>query len=42
MEVLEAIRAEHDKANGWIELDGYAEKLPNGKYRAVRHHAQYK
>lgn len=42
MEVLEAIRSAHDKAHGWVELEGYIEKLPNGKYRAVRRHAQYK
>lgn len=40
--VLESIRDVHDAAHGWFELDAYVEKLPNGKYRAVRHHAQYK
>lgn len=42
MEVLNEIRKSHDAAHGWVELEGYAEQLPNGKWRAVRHHAQYK
>ena len=40
--VLESIRDVHDAAHGWLELDANIEKLPNDKYRAVRHHAQYK
>lgn len=40
--VLEAIRNAHSPAYGWIELEGFVEQLPNGKWRAVCHHAQYK
>ena len=28
--VLEAIRDVHDSAHGWVEIEGYVEKLPNG------------
>lgn len=42
LKVLDAIRAAHPTSCGWVELDGYAEQLPNGKWRAVRKHAQYK
>lgn len=40
--VLESIREAHSAQYGWKEIRGYVEKLPNGKYRAVREHAQYK
>ena len=40
--VLDAIRAAHDSANGWVEIDARVEQLQNNKWRAVRHHAQYK
>ncbi|MBE5806402.1 MAG: hypothetical protein E7313_06860 [Clostridiales bacterium] len=40
--VLDAIREVHSEEYGWKEIRGYVEKLPNGKYRAVREHAQYK
>lgn len=40
--VLEKIRSLHSAFYGWYELDAYIEHLPNGKYRAVRHQAQYK
>ncbi len=39
--VLNQIRNRFNSENGWIELNGYPEKLPNGKWHAVRHHAQY-
>ena len=42
LRTLNAIRESHPNSSGWVELNGYTEKLPNGKYRAVRHHAQYK
>ncbi len=42
LRVLTAIRAAHPAVCGWVEIDGYVEQLPNGKWRAVRHHAQYK
>ena len=42
LRVLLAIRAAHPEQYGWYEIDGYVEQLPNGKWRAVRHHAQYK
>lgn len=38
MLVLEAIRSSHPAKYGWEEINGYVEKLPNGKYRAVREH----
>lgn len=34
---LDEIRSSFSAYNGWIEVDGYAEKLKNGKWRAVRH-----
>jgi len=34
---LDEIRANFSSYNGWIEIDGYAEQLKNGKWRAVRH-----
>lgn len=39
--VLDSIRAEHDSAHGWVELDARLEETPQG-FIAVRHHAQYK
>lgn len=40
--VLDAIREVHSEEYGWKEIHAFIEKLPNGKYRAVREHAQYK
>ncbi len=40
--VLNDIREAHPQSSGWEEFAGTAEELPNGKWRAVRHHAQYK
>lgn len=42
LKVLKAIRDLHSEEYGWKEIDGFVERLPNGKYRAVREHAQYK
>ena len=42
LNVLSAIRSAHDAYHGWIEIDSDIERLPNGKWRAIRHHAQYK
>jgi hypothetical protein len=42
LRVLEAIRDCHPSSSGWIEIEGYAEQLPNGNWRAVRNHAQYR
>lgn len=42
LRTLSDIRAAHPLSSGWVEFSGYAEHLPNGKWRAVRHHAQYK
>ncbi len=39
--VLQAIRESHSEIYGWKEIRGFVEKLPNGKYRAVREHAKY-
>ena len=39
--VLDNIRETHDVAHGWEEKYAYAEKLPNGKWRAVRHHVKH-
>ena len=39
--VLEAIRKAHPSYYGWVEFEGYVEKVSEG-YRAVRHHALYK
>ena len=41
LRVLDAIRSSHPSFYGWVEFAGYAEQLPNGKWRAVRHHAKY-
>lgn len=42
LQVLQEIREAHPSTSGWVEVTGYIEPLPNGKWRAVRHHAQYK
>lgn len=39
--VLNSIREGHPESSGWEEIDGFVEQLPNGKWRAVRHHAKY-
>ena len=38
---LRNIRMCHSSDSGWVDLSGYVEKLPNGKWHAVRHHAKY-
>ena len=38
LRVLEAIRSCHPAEYGWEEIKGFVEQLPNGKWRAVRHH----
>jgi len=42
LKVLQSIRECHDEANGWVEIIARAEQLPNGKWRAFRHHAKYR
>lgn len=42
LKVLDNIRKVHDESHGWVEFNGFAEQLSNGKWRAVRHHAQYR
>ena len=42
LRVLNAIRTCHPSILGWVEFEGFGEQLPNGKWRAVRHHAKYK
>lgn len=42
LRTLNDIRAAHPSSYGWVEISGYAERLPNGMWRAVRHHAKYK
>ena len=39
--ILQNIRHIHDAFHGWVEISADIEKLPNGKWRAVRHHAKY-
>ena len=41
LKVLDEIRKTHNEFHGWLEFDGFADQLPNGKWRAVRHHAKY-
>ena len=36
--LLDKIRAAHPESHGWKEINSYIEKLPNGKFRAVREH----
>ena len=38
LKVLEEIRKAHPYEKGWEEIEGFTEQLPNGKWRAVRHH----
>ena len=38
LRVLNSIREAHPASSGWEEVRGFVEKLPNGKYRAVREH----
>jgi len=40
MRVLEEIRAAHPASYGWREINAWIEKLPNGKFRAVREHVK--
>ena len=42
LRVLDDIRSIHSSDYGWVEIKGFVEQLPNGKWRAVRHHVQYK
>lgn len=42
LQVLDEIRKQFSAKDGWEEIDGYAELLENGKWRAVRKHVQYK
>lgn len=39
---LNAVREAHPKSSGWQEIDAYAKKLPNGRYKAVRWHYKIK
>ena len=41
LRVLDAIRECHPASSGWVEIRGFVEQLPNGKFRAVRVHEQY-
>ncbi len=38
LKTLQAIRDAHPASSGWVEIEGFVEQLPNGKWRAVRHH----
>lgn len=38
LRVLQAIREAHSATFGWVEIRGFVEQLPNGKWRAVRVH----
>lgn len=38
LEVLDSIRESHPKSKGWVEISGYAKKLDNGKWIAIRRH----
>ena len=38
LRVLNDIREAHPASYGWQEVRGFVERLPNGKYRAVREH----
>lgn len=42
LNVLQAIRDACPAMYDWKEIQGFVEKLSNGKFRAVREHAQYK
>lgn len=39
-EVLNDIRAVHNRAYGWVEIEAHIEKKGDG-YVAIRHHAKY-
>ena len=39
--ILEAIRDAHPANYGWVEIHGFVEQLPNGKWRAVRVHEKH-
>lgn len=41
LKVLQAIRENYSTMYGGEEIKGFVEKLPNGKYHAVREHAKY-
>ena len=41
LKVLDAIRTAHPASAGWVEINGYVEKI-NGKWRAVRVHKKNK
>lgn len=36
--VLNEIRKAHPAESAWEEISAWVEQLPNGKWRAVRHH----
>ena len=36
--ILDNIREAHPAESGWEEISAWIEKLPNGKWRAVRRH----
>ena len=40
MRVLNDIRESHPETLGWKEIFGAVEKLPNGKFRAIREHVK--
>ncbi len=40
LDVLQKIREAHPSSKGWVELNAYVEKMPSGKWRAVRKHAK--
>ena len=42
LRVLDAIREAHPESSGWVEIRGFVERLPSGKYRAVRVHEHHK
>lgn len=42
LKVLNSIRSCHPESSGWVEIDGFVEQLPNGSWRAIRHHVQYR
>lgn len=41
LRILQQIRDAHPSEYGWKEIRGFVEKLPNGKYRAVREHVKF-
>ena len=42
IKVLDEIRKTHDEEHGWVEFDACSIQKTNGKWVAMRHHAQYK